>query len=331
MQKLDLTIACEAYDRIAALASGGVQVEGCRATIIALHAEELFLRTIAYKEFDVSELSLSSYMLATSRGGFPYVAIPVFPSRAFRHSSIYVQDGSGIQVPADLRGKLVGVPEYQMTAALWARGMLSDRYGVRSQDMRWRTGGLETKGRSEKIPLRPPNGFEVVPIGPDDCLSDLLATGALDAVISARAPSCFGRDVGVGRLFPDYKASEKAYFNETGLFPIMHVVVVRRTLVDRHPWVTSSLFKAFSEAKDACVRLLGEVGALAVTLPWMAAEYQDTVATMGADYWPYGLEANRTALETAARYSHEQGLIEQRLDVDAMFAPGLWRTGSVFV
>ena len=331
MEKLDITIACEAYDRVAALASGSVQVEGCRATVVPLHAEELFLRTIAYAEFDVSELSLSSTMLATSRGDFPYAAIPVFPSRAFRHSAIYVNAAAGIQTPADLRGKLVGVPEYQMTAALWARGLLSDQYGVRSQDMRWRTGGLETPGRSEKIALRMPEGFEVMPIGPQDCLSDMLAAGRLDAIVSARAPSCFGRQAGVARLFPDYRTAEQAYFRQTGLFPIMHVVVVRRRLVEQHPWLTSSLFKAFSQAKAACVHALQEVGALAVTLPWLVAEYEATVAAMGADYWPYGLEPNRPALEAAARYSHEQGLSDTLLDVDALFAPGLWRTGAVFV
>ncbi len=218
-----------------------------------------------------------------------------------------------------------------MTAALWARGMLSDQYGVRSQDMRWRSGGLETTGRTEKIPLKLPDGFEVLPIGADECLSGLLAAGRLDAVVSARAPSCFGRDPAVKRLFPDYRAAEKAYFRATRLFPIMHVVVVRRSLVERYPWLTSSLFKAFAEAKDACVHGLGEIGALSVTLPWVVAEFEETVETMGADYWPYGIEPNRPVLEAAVRYSHEQGLTDHLLDVDTLFAAGLWRSGAVFV
>ena len=219
MEKLAITIACEAYDRVAALTSGSVQIQGCRATVVPLHAEELFLRTIAYAEFDVSELSLSSTMLATSRGDFPYVEIPVFPSRPFRHSAIYVNAAAGIQAPADLRGKLVGVPEYQMTAALWARGLLSDQHGVRSQDMRWRTGGLETPGRSEKIALRMPEGFEVMPIGPQDCLSDMLAAGRLDAIVSARAPSCFGRQAGVARLFPRLPHSRAGLFSSDWPLP----------------------------------------------------------------------------------------------------------------
>lgn len=331
LEKLDLTIACESYDRVAALASGQVQVEGCRANVIPLHAEELFLRTTSRQEFDVSEMSLSSYILATSRSGFPYVAIPVFPSRVFRHSAIYLNAHSGIAAPADLRGKTVGVPEYQMTAAVWARGLLSDAYGVRSQDIRWRTGGLEQPGRVEKLPLALPPGFDVQPIPADQRLSDLLAFGELDAVISARAPSCFGSNPAVTRLFPDYKAAERDYFRQTGLFPIMHVVVVRRSLADRHPWLPSSLFKAFSQAKAAGVSRLGEIGALAVTLPWLVAEYEETVREMGRDYWPYGIERNRAALSAVVRYAEEQGLTSRRMTIEELFAPGLEQDGSAHV
>ena len=330
MHKLDITLACEAYDRVAALASGQVQVEGCRTKVIPLHAEELFLRTLAHHEFDVSELSLSSYMLAVSRGNFHYIAIPVFPSRTFRHSAIYIRPDSGITTPQDLKGKRIGVPEYQMTAALWARGMLSDCYGVRAQDICWRSGGLETPGRTEKIPLRLPEGFEVLSIGAGESLSSLLDLGELDAVVSARAPSCFDRNPGVVRLFPDYRAAEKAYFSQTGIFPIMHVAVLRRSLVERHPWLASSLFKAFCQAKVACLPALAEGGALSVTLPWLVAEYEATIDLMGPDYWPYGLEPNRPALEAALRYSYEQGLADRMLRIEELFAPGLWRTGDVF-
>ncbi len=329
--RLALTIACEAYDRVAALASGQVEVEGCRATVIPLHAEELFLRTTSRHEFDVSEMSFSSYILATSRGGFPYVAIPVFPSRVFRHSAIYLNTGSGIAQPADLRGKTVGVPEYQMTAAVWARGLLSDVYGVRSQDIRWRTGGLEHPGRVEKIPLALPAGFDVQPIGADQRLSDLLVSGGLDAVITARVPSCFGRSPVVARLFPDYRTAERDYFRQTGLFPIMHVVVVRRSLVERHPWLATSLFKAFSQAKAASIGRLGEIGALAVTLPWLVAEYEETVREMGADYWPYGVERNRPALSAVLRYAEEQGLTNRRVGVEELFAPCSEQDGSAHV
>lgn len=323
MYKIDLTIACEPYDRTAALFSGDVLVEGCRVTMVSLHAEELFLRTTTRHEFDVSEMSLSSYMLATFRGGFPYVAIPVFPSRVFRHSAIYVNTASGIVVPADLRGKTVGVPEYQMTAAVWARGLLSDEYGVRAEEMRWRTGGLEHPGRVEKIPLAMPPGFDVQPIDSGQRLSDLLASGELDAIISARVPSCLGRTPRVARLFPDYKTAERAYFGKTGFFPIMHVVVVRRRLVEQHPWLPSSLFKAFSQAKAASMVRLGEIGALAVALPWLVAEYEETVREMGPDYWPYGIVPNQAVLAAVVRYAEEQGLTGRRLTVEELFAPGL--------
>ena len=331
MNRLDLSIACEAYDRVAALASGYVAIEGCRATVIALHAEELFLRTTALYEFDVSELSLSSYILATSRGGFPYLAIPVFLSRVFRHSAIYLNVASGIAQPADLRGKTVGVPEYQMTAALWARGMLSDVYGVRSDEMRWRTGGLESPGRVEKFPLTMPPGFDVQPIGSGKRLNDLLAAGELDALITARVPSCFGHSPLVRRLFPDYRTAEREYFRQTELFPIMHVVVVRRSLLERHPWLATSLFKAFSKAKAASMSQLGEIGALGVTLPWLVAEYEATVQAMGADYWPYGVERNRAALSAAVRYAEEQGLTASRLTVEELFAACSEQDGSSHV
>jgi len=331
MKSLRLTIGCEAYDRTAALASGDVQIEGCESIVLPLRAEELFLRTLAWQEFDVSEMSLSSYMIGHARGGGAYVALPIFPSRVFRHSAIYINSQSGIEKPEDLRGKTVGVPEYQMTAALWARGLLSDLYGVSASDMGWRTGGLEQPGRIEKISLRLPDSFDVKPIAVDQRLADLLATGEIDAIISARAPSCFGSQHNVRRLFPDYRAAERDYFKKTGIFPIMHVVVVRRTLVDSYPWLASALFKAFSEAKEHCLARLGEIGALAVTLPWLVAEYEETCRLMGPDFWPYGLAANEATLTAAIRHAHEQGLIEKPFQAKDMFAPGLGRDGSVHV
>jgi 4,5-dihydroxyphthalate decarboxylase len=329
MERLKISIACETYDRVAALATGQVQVEGCDSTVINLHAEELFSRTIGHQEFDVSELSLSSYLLATSRGGFPYIALPVFPSRVFRHSGIYINTKRGIAVPEDLRGKTVGVPEYQMTAALWVRGLLSDQYGVHARDIHWRTGGLEQPGRTEKIALKLPEGFDVRPIAADRRLNDLLVSGELDAIVSARVPSSFGKDPSIARLFPDYRRAEQSYFRDTGLFPIMHVLVMRRSLVTRFPWLASSLYKAFCQAKDLAVAHLHEIGALAVTLPWLVAELEETEKIMGADYWPYGIEQNRTALEAALRYAREQGVVVDPLSLDDLFVPGIARHGGV--
>ena len=322
MHKLDLTIACEDYDRVAALASGQVQVDGCNVVFLRLHAEELFHRAFGNGEFDACELSLSSYALACSRGSSPYVAVPVFPSRTFRHSAIYVRADRGIRVPADLRGRALGVPEYQMTAAVWVRGMLSDVYGVGPHEMRWFTGGLAQPGRAEKLALDLPPRFDVQSVPAHRTLDDMLAEGELDAIVSARPPPSFGQDPTVGRLFPDYPQVEQDYFRATGIFPIMHVLGIRRDKLERYPWLAYSVLKAFSQAKAACLPLLREVGALAVMLPWLVAEYERTVALMGDDYWPYGIEPNRITLEAALRYLHEQGLTSRRLAIDELFAPG---------
>lgn len=326
MRKLDLTVACEDYDRVAALASGQVQVDGCRVIFLPLHAEELFHRAFGNAEFDVCELSLSSYVLACSRGSCPYVAIPAFPSRAFRHSAVYVRADRGIEAPADLRGRPVGVPEYQMTAAVWVRGMLSDIYGMKPHEMRWRTGGLAQPGRTEKLALDLPRHLDVQAIPAGRTLDEMLAEGELDAVVSARPPASFGRNPMVRRLFPDYPRAEQDYFRATGIFPIMHVVGIRRDKLERHPWLAYSALKAFSQAKAACLPPLRDVGALAVMLPWLAAEYERTVALMGHDYWPYGIEPNRTTLETVLRYLHEQGLTGCRQAIDGLFAPGTMST-----
>ena len=323
MDKLRITIACDAYDRVQALIDGTVRVEGCQTIVLPLHAEEAFHRAYVEREFEVSELSMSSYLTATARGDCPYVAIPVFLSRVFRHSAIYVRADGVIRAPADLRGRVVGVPEYQMTAALWVRGMLSDVYGVRAEEIRWRTGGLEQPGRTEKIPLTLPAHFDVAQIPPMSTLSAMLAAGEIDALVSARAPSCFNRNPNaITRLFADYRTAEREYFTQTGLFPIMHVVGIRRDVAAANPWLPASLYKAFGEAKAVCMPRLGEVGVLAVTLPWLFAEYEATRALMGDDYWPYGIDENRPALDAMVRYAFEQGLTPRPLSVDELFVEG---------
>jgi len=326
LHKLDLTIACEDYDRVAALASGRVPVDGCNVIFLPLHAKELFHRAFGNAEFDACEMSLSSYVLACSRGSCPYVAIPAFPSRAFRHLAIYVRTGRGIQAPADLRGRLVGVPEHQMTAAVWVRGMLSDIYGLKPHEMRWRTGGLAQPGRTEKLTLDLPRHFDMQAVPASRTLDEMLTEGKLDAIISARPPASFGQSPAVQRLFPDYQRAEQDYFQAAGIFPIMYVVGIRRDKLERHPWLAYSVLKAFSQSKAACLSPLREVGALAVTLPWLAAEYERTVALIGNDYWPYGIEPNRTTLEAVLRYLHEQGLTSRRQTIDELFAPGTMST-----
>lgn len=308
MTMLSLTFACESYDRIRALQDGRVRPEGIDLNILALPVEETFYRQARYREFDVSEMSLSSYLLTLDSDDPPFVALPVFPSRMFRHQSIYVNTGSGIAAPADLIGKRVGVPEYQLTAVVWQRGILAEHHGVPVESVRYFTGGMEQPGRSEKIRLRLPPEISVTPIGPGQTLSALLADGELDAVYAAGEPAGFGRLPRIGRLFEDFQSAEVDYYRTTGIFPIMHVVVVRRTLYERHPWIARSLTKAFDAALEVAYTDLAQRNALKVMLPWLARHLDETVAVLGPRYWDYGLEANRHVLETFSRYSHEQGL-----------------------
>jgi len=320
--RLPISLACRGYDRVRALADGRVGVEGCELTLLPLGPEEVFFRAFSRAEFDVSELSLSTYLMTLGRDDPPYVALPVFVSRMFRHSAIYVRTDRGISEPADLKGRAVGVPEYQVTAAVWVRGMLQDEYGVAPSDLRWRTGGLEEPGRREKLALALPPGIEVRPVASDRTLSRMLAEGEIDALVAPRVPSCFARGApGVGRLFADHRSVERAYYRKTGFFPIMHVIGIRRALLERHPWLARSVYKAFAEAKRVATAELADLTALQATLPFLAAELEDTRALMGEDYWPYGVEANRPALEALVRYSFEQGLSPRRLAVEELFAP----------
>ena len=324
---LHLSLACGAYDRTLPLADGRVRVEGIDLTAIPLPVEEIFYRTATYREFDVSEFSFSSYLLTRERGA-PFVAIPVFPSRAFRHNGIYVNADAGIAEPKDLVGRIVGVPEYQVTAAVWIRGILAEHHGVPVESVRYRTGGLYAPGRVEKVSIEPP-GVEIRPIGPAETLGQLLVDGEIDAIYTPRVPPEFScGDPRIRRLFPDPRDAETAYFRRTGIFPIMHTIVVRRDVYERDRWVARSLVKAFEEAKAIATSALLETAASAAALPFAYQDAEELVALMGRDYWPYGLEANRTVLETLVRYSHEQGLIAERPEVDELFAP---ETRSAFV
>ena len=231
MSKLRLTLACWDYDRTRALADGRVRPEGIDLNFVPLDVEETFFRMLRYREFDVAEMSMSSYCVSLSREDPPFVAIPVFPSRFFRHSCIFVSARSGIREPKDLVGKRIGVPEYQMTAPVWIRGILSDEYGVKPTSVKYLTGGEEEPGRDEKLKLNLPAEFDVTPIGPDQTLAQMLADGEIDALHTARTPSTFySRPDDVKRLFPDFVAAEKAYFRRTRIFPIMHVIAIRRSV-----------------------------------------------------------------------------------------------------
>ena len=322
MQRLTLSLACFAYDRTAALFDGRARIDGCDLVGTILEPEEAFHRAFRTRDFDVTELSTSSHMMMLSRGASTHVGIPAMLSRVFRHSGIYVRTDR-IQAPADLRGKTIGVPEYQITANVWIRGLLADEYGVKPHEMRWRRGGVEEPGRGERAPIKLPADIDLAQIPNDQTLSGMLESGEIDAVIGARAPSCFLRGAShVGRLFPNYREVEEDYFRRTGIFPIMHIVGIRRELAERHPWLPLNVYKGFLDAKRIADKYLQEINFLAVTHPWMVAEHERLQALMGRDYWPYGLEANRRTLETLCRYSHEQGLSARRVTPEELFDPG---------
>lgn len=320
--RLELSLACCDYDRTRAIFDGRARVDGCELFATALEPEEAFHRAFKYEEFDVSELSLSSYVVQVARGENRYVAIPAFVSRVFRHSGIYVRTDRGIARPQDLKGRTLGLPEYQMTANVWIRGMLQDEYGVRASDIRWRNGGLEQPGREERTPLSLPPGIELKPIAPGTTLSALLETGELDGVLAARPPSCFTRGAAhVGRLFADFRKAEQDYYRRTKIFPVMHVVGIRKSLLEKHPWLAVNVMKAFAQAKALCWHELGQIGHLYNSLPWGVADFADARALMGEDYWSYGLQPNRHVLEAFTRYHHEQGLSARKVSPEEMFAP----------
>lgn len=319
MQRLTLSLSCPAYDRTRALFDGRVRVEGCDLVAVPMSPEEAFHRAFRHQEFDISELSMSSTMVQIAEGRCAYVPIPVFPSRLFRHSALYIRADRGIARPEDLRGRLVGVPEYQMTAALWVRGILQDEYGVRPADLRWRCGGLEEAGRGQVVALDLPAEVELQAIGAEETLSALLDEGRIDALITARAPSCFGRNPQVVRLFPDYRAAEEAYFRRTGIFPIMHLVGIRRSLVEQHPWLPVNVFMAFEQAKQLCYVDLAKIGHLFTTLPWAVEELARTRALMGEDFWAYGVRKNAPVIQAMTRYAAEQGLTRRQLSAEDLF------------
>jgi 4,5-dihydroxyphthalate decarboxylase len=320
--KLRISLGCCDYDRTRAIFDGRAPIEGCEIIGAPIEPEEAFHRAFRFAEFDVSELSLSSHTLMTSRGQSQYVGLPAFVSRLFRHSGIYIRTDRGIRTPQDLRGKIIGVPEYQITANVWIRGILSDDFGVDPATLVWRRGGVEEPGRGERAPLTLPPGVALEDVPKGKTLSGMLEEGELDAVLSARAPSSFTRGApNVGRLFPDYPTVEADYFRRTAIFPIMHNIGIRRSLFDLHPWLPVSVVKAFARARELAMAELGQIGHLYTSLPWSVANYEAARTLLGSDYWSYGFEANRHVLETFTRYHHRQGLSAQRVDPEQLFAP----------
>jgi 4,5-dihydroxyphthalate decarboxylase len=320
--KLKLTLGCWDYDRTRALATGEIAPDGIELNYLAMPVEETFFRMLRHREFDVAELSLSSYTVTRHRDPPPFVAIPVFPSRFFRHGSIFVNTRAGIREPKDLVGRRLGCPEYQMTAPVWIRGILQEHYGVPVDAVTHVTGGEETPGRDEKVKLDLPASIKVERIGPGQTLSRMLADGEIDALATARTPSTFRTHPDrVRRLFPDFVDVERRYFRDTGIFPIMHTVAIRREVYEANRWIAQSLAKAFAAAQRRTYEDLRESAALKAMLPWLTAHVEEAATLMGDDWWPYGFERNVKTLDTFLRYHHEQGLSRRRLKPEELFAP----------
>jgi 4,5-dihydroxyphthalate decarboxylase len=318
--KLQLSVAMGDYDRTRALVDGRVQIDGVDPVYMLLSPEEMFFRAFRHADFDVCELSLSSFTLRTARGDNPYIGVPVFLSRAFRHTSIVIRTDRGIGKPADLKGRRIGTPEYQLTACVWARALLEDDFGVKPSDMTWVRGGMEQPGRIEKINLAlPPNvRLETAPAG--RTLSEMLEAGEIDGIISPRLPSCFERgQPNVGWLFPDPTQAAADYYRRTGIYPIMHLLGVRRALAEQHPWLPATLVKAFGEAKSHALAQLADTSATKVTLPFVEEQLRAARQLLGADFWSYGLEPNRKVLDTFLRHHHGQGLSPRRVAVEELF------------
>jgi len=329
LSKLQLSVALGDYDRTRALLDGNVQIDGVDPVYMTLSPEEIFFRAFRNKEFDISEMSFSSYLVKASQGQNDYVAIPVFLSRAFRHTSIYVRTDL-IKRPEDLKGKRIGIPEYQLTAIVWARALLEDDYGIAPSSVTWVRGGIEEPGRPEKIKLQLPEGIRLENAPEGKTISQMLSDGELDGFIAPRPPAgAASRNPNVGWLFPDPTATAKDYFKRTGIFPIMHVVGIRKPLLEQHPWLANAAYKAFEQAKARALKQLADTSATKVTLPFVEEQLKAAKSLMGEDYWSYGVSPNRKTLEAFVRHHHGQGLSHRLMSVDEIFYPSTYETVKI--
>lgn len=317
---LDLSIAIGDYDRNRPLINGAVRIDGVRPIFMTLSPEEIFFRAFRTEDFDICECSLSSFTVKTATGNCPYVGVPAFVSRMFRHTSIYVRTDR-IRTPEDLKGRKVGIPEYQLTANVWARAILEDDFGVKPSDIHWVRGGIEHADRPEKISLQLPKDIRIESAPAGRTISDLLADGEIDGFMAPRPPTTVGRQ-NVGWLFRDPVQAAEDYFRRTGVFPIMHLIGVRRTLAERHPWLPAAVLKAFQQSKATAMTALMDTSATKVTMPFVEERLAQTRALMGDDYWPYGLEPNRKTLEAFLRAHHSQGLSSRLVRPEELFHPG---------
>ena len=329
MTKMQLSLAIGDYDRVRPILDGDVPIDGIQPVAMRLSPEEIFFRAFRHAEFDICELSLSSFSVKTARGDCPYVGVPVFPSRAFRHAGIFVRTDRGIESPSDLKGRRVGLGEYQLTANVWVRALLEQDFGVRPEDVEWVRGGVETPGRIEKIALDLPPGVRITQAPEGDTLAAMLARGEIDALIGPRVPSCFGPDSKVGWAFDSPRKAALDYYRRTRIFPIMHILGVRRDLVEAHDWIPAALLKAFIRAKAINAERLADTSATKVTLPFVEEHLVEAQRVMGEDYWSYGFAANEHVLEAFLEAHHRQGLSERRLAAADLFHPTTLETAVI--
>ena len=321
MPLLPLTLAISEYDHVRDLVSGRVKPEGIELTALVLPIEEIFYRFTLYREWDVSEMAMGKYVSLRSQGDTSLTAIPVFPSRMFRHSSIYVRSDGPVKTPADLKGRRVGLPEWAQTAAIYSRGLLVHQYGLALADIAWVQAGLNEPGRTEKVALQLPAGVAVERPA-EKTLNQMLLAGELDAVMTAHAPAAFeAGDPRVKRLFADYMPVELAYWRETGIFPIMHCIAIQTSVLEAHPWVAMNLLTAFETAKRRSVARALEGTASRFPIPWALERASLGAPLFGAEYWPYGIEPNRVTLEAFLRYAHEQGVCHRLMTPEELFPP----------
>ena len=329
MTRVPLTLAISEYDHVTDLVTGRVPVEGVDLTCLTLQIEEIFFRAFLYRDFDVSEVSMAKYCAMVSQGDTSLAAIPVFPSRVPRQSSIYVRRDGPVKSPKDLAGRKVGLPEWAQTASVYSRGFLVHQYGIPLTAIDWVQAGVDNPGRTEKVKLNVPPGVKLTS-RPDKTLNEMLLAGEIDAMLSAHAPSSFDNGhPNIGRLFEDYLDVEMKYVKETGIFPIMHTVAFRREVVEAHPWIAMNVFKAFEQAKNNSVTRVQAITSTTVPIPWGYEYARRARSIFGEDIWPYGIDANRKTLDAFLQYAHEQGVCHRRLQPEDLFLPQVQKSFKV--
>lgn len=307
------------FDHISDVLRGRVRPEGIDLKILQLPVEEVFFRMLHFGEFDVSEFALGKYVSLVAAGNAPFRAIPVFPSRVFRQSAVYVGADKGIREPKDLTGRRVGIPEWAQTACTYARGYLQHHWDLKLEDVRWVQAGVNEAGRKEKVKLSLPAGIKIEHVA-DRSLNEMMLAGDLDAMISAREPDAFLEgDPRIVRMWPETRALEEAYYRETGVFPIMHVIVIKNEVLDRNPWIATNLYKAFEQAKANTLRHIDSANSSRVPFAWAFDAVREAKRVFGEDFWPYGMQANHRTLDTFLQYAFEQGVTQRRVAVEELF------------